>query len=260
MAGMTNSATQTEPAPFRMDTTSGGTSSTISSPLSSAPNSPIWPCPEEPLGGFDDSSDDSSDLGTAGISHLRVSQGPSYGEFMVALRALNEREGTLITSNEFQTALSLIDDRYGVEMSAIDVLGLGPAPGHDSGVESIQKFHEPTGFSEDDCRAELVSLNQRAQTNLSLEDLNVVLNLVNDLFDKVIAASDVLEWLHQRMKNTGRTKMDEARSNVEAALAFLGVTHSSEVMMSNVQDALAVLDLKVSGAQVMTILMRMDGE
>jgi len=177
---------------------------------------------------------------------------------MTALRALNDREGTLITPAEFQTVLSLVDHRYGIDMSAAAVLGLSPDPC--SGVQTIQKTHQPAAFSEEKCRKELVLLNQRTQTKLSLEELHVILTLVNKRFETLIAASDLLEWLHQTMKKSGRTKLDEARSNVEAALAFLGVAHSSEVSMSNVEAALAILDLKVTDAHIMYVLRRMDDE
>lgn len=100
-------------------------------------------------------------------------------------------------------------------------------------------------------------LNQRAGTNLSLEELNVLLTLVNDRYGTLIAASDILEWLHQARIGRRLPWKDEVRGSITAALAFLGVVSSMEVSLADLEKTFEVLDLKGTGEQIMTVLMSM---
>lgn len=122
------------------------TSSATSSPLSSAPNSPEWPCPDHPPG----NSDTSTDSVTSAISYLGLSPESMRADFLTALRQLNDRAGTMLTPAEFQAAVSLIDNRYGVKTCGAALLGLGPD--YSLGMGNIGKSQPPTEFSEGKCR------------------------------------------------------------------------------------------------------------
>ena len=99
-------------------------------------------------------------------------------------------------------------------------------------------------FSEKNCKRQLEWLNQRTQTDLSLEVLLLIVELVNERYGAKIRVSHLLNWLQE-----------EAEENVEAALAFLGVDEMRDVTVDDVQMALGLLDLEVGDGQLTRILL-----
>lgn len=175
---------------------------------------------------------------------------------MTALKLLNDHAGTLLTPAGYQCALSLIENRFGVKLCGATLLGLGPD--YSVGMGKIGKNPEAVDFSEEKCREELVLLNQRAGTKLSLEELNLVLTLVNKRYNTLIGAAGVLEWLYQARKNKRLPWKDEIRGNIIAALAFLGAESRTEASLSDLRKTFKLLGLKGTEAQIMTVWMSME--